>query len=50
VDYSWLVGLIVSGVVYFTASRSLNLAGEQSAIEASDRQLQAIDAAVREAR
>ena len=50
VDYSWLVGLIVSGVVYFVLSRSLNLAGEQSAIEASDRQLQAIDAAVREAR
>jgi nucleobase:cation symporter-1, NCS1 family len=50
VDYSWLVGLIVSGVVYFVLSRSLDLAGEQSAIEASDRQLQAIDAAAREAR
>ncbi len=48
VDYSWLVGLLVSGVVYFLLSRSLNLEAEKSAIEASDRQLQAIDAAVRE--
>jgi purine-cytosine permease-like protein len=48
VDYSWLVGLLVSGVVYFLLSRSLNTEAEKSAIEASDRQLQAIDAAVRE--
>jgi purine-cytosine permease-like protein len=45
VDYSWIVGLLVSGLVYFVASRSLNTAAEQSAIEASDRELQAIDLA-----
>jgi NCS1 family nucleobase:cation symporter-1 len=39
VDYSWLVGLVVSGVVYWAFSRSLNLAGEQAAIKASDREL-----------
>jgi len=40
VDYSWLVGLVVSGVVYWTLSRSLNLTREQQAIEASDRELE----------
>ena len=43
VDYSWLVGLVVSGVVYFVLSRSLDLAAEQAAIAASERELQAID-------
>ena len=43
VDYSWLVGLVVSGLVYFVLSRSLDLAAERSAIEASERELQAID-------
>jgi NCS1 family nucleobase:cation symporter-1 len=43
VDYSWLVGLVVSGLVYLLVSRSLNLAAEQSAIDASERQLQALD-------
>ena len=42
-DYSWLVGLVVSGLVYLVLSRSLNLAAEQSAIDASERELQAID-------
>jgi nucleobase:cation symporter-1, NCS1 family len=42
VDYSWLVGLVVSGVVYFVLSRSLDLAPERAAIEASDRQLELI--------
>ncbi len=42
-DYSWLVGLVVSGLVYLLLSRSLNLAAEQSAIDASERELQAID-------
>jgi nucleobase:cation symporter-1, NCS1 family len=42
VDYSWLVGLAVSGVVYFVLSRSLDLAPERAAIEASDRQLELI--------
>jgi nucleobase:cation symporter-1, NCS1 family len=43
VDYSWLVGLLVSGVVYFVLSRSLDLAAEQAAIAASEAELQAID-------
>jgi hypothetical protein len=43
VDYSWLVGLIVSGLVYFVLSRSLDLRAEQAAIAASERELQAID-------
>jgi hypothetical protein len=43
VDYSWLVGLAVSGLVYLLLSRSLNLAAERSAIDASERELQAID-------
>ena len=42
-DYSWLVGLVVSGLVYLVLSRSLNLTAERSAIEASERELQAID-------
>jgi NCS1 family nucleobase:cation symporter-1 len=45
VDYSWLVGLAVSGLVYLLLSRSLNVAAEQSAIDASERELRAIDAA-----
>src|SRR5262249_49149159 len=43
VDYSWLVGLIVSGLVYFVLSRSLDLGAEQAAIAVSERELQAID-------
>src|SRR6516164_312690 len=43
VDYSWLVGLVVSGALYYVLSRSLHLAAERSAIEASERELQAID-------
>jgi hypothetical protein len=43
VDYAWLVGLVVAGVVYPVLSRSLDLVAEQSAIEASERELQAID-------
>ncbi len=45
VDYSWLVGLLVSGLVYLVLSRSLDLAAEQSAIDVSERELQAIDVA-----
>jgi len=45
VDYSWVVGLIVSGLLYWILCRSLNTAAEQAAIEASDRELAAIDAA-----
>ena len=51
VDYSWLVGLAVSGLVYWLVywlvSRSLDLAAEQPAIAASERELHAIDAAAR---
>ena len=43
VDYSWLVGLVVSGLVYLVVSRSLDLAPERAAIEASERELQSID-------
>jgi cytosine/uracil/thiamine/allantoin permease len=45
VDYAWLVGLIVSGLVYLVLSRSLDLTAEQAAISASERELQAIDKA-----
>jgi NCS1 family nucleobase:cation symporter-1 len=43
VDYSWLVGLVVSGAVYLIVCRSLDLAPERAAIEASERELQSID-------
>jgi len=39
VDVSWLVGLAVSGTVYFLLARTLNLRSEETAIEASERQL-----------
>jgi purine-cytosine permease-like protein len=45
VDYSWVVGLLVSGLVYLLLSRSLDLTAEQSAIDASERDLQVIDEA-----
>src|SRR6516165_624176 len=45
VDYSWVVGLLVSGLVYLVLSRSLDLAAEQEAIKASERELQTIDVA-----
>ena len=45
VDYSWVVGLVVSGLVYLVLSRSLDLGAEQAAISASERELQRIDVA-----
>jgi purine-cytosine permease-like protein len=45
VDYSWLIGLAVSGLVYLLVSRSLDVTAERTAIEASERELRAIDAA-----
>ena len=42
-DYSWVVGLLVSGLVYLVLSRSLDLKSEQAAIAASERELQTID-------
>ena len=41
-DYSWLVGLVVSGLVYLVVSRSLDLTPERAAIDASERELQSI--------
>jgi purine-cytosine permease-like protein len=43
VDYSWIIGLAVSGIVYWVASRSLDRNAEQAAIEASERELAAIE-------
>jgi NCS1 family nucleobase:cation symporter-1 len=45
VDYSWLVGLAVSGLVYLLLSRSINVSAEQAAIDTSERQLRMIDLA-----
>jgi nucleobase:cation symporter-1, NCS1 family len=45
IDYSWVVGLLVSGLLYLLLSRSLDRTAEQAAIEASNRELAAIDAA-----
>ena len=45
VDYAWLVGLVVSGLVYLLLSRSLDVTAEQSAIDVSERELKAIDEA-----
>jgi nucleobase:cation symporter-1, NCS1 family len=45
VDYSRVVGLLVSGLVYLVLSRSLDLASEQEAIKASERELRTIDVA-----
>jgi nucleobase:cation symporter-1, NCS1 family len=42
VDCSWVVGLVVSGLGYWILSRSLDRSAEQAAIEASDRQLEAL--------
>jgi len=44
VDYSWLIGLAVSGVVYWLCARSLGLSAERAAIETSEAQLRMIDA------
>jgi nucleobase:cation symporter-1, NCS1 family len=40
VDVGWLVGLIVSGALYFLLCRSLKLSQEQGAIAQSERELQ----------
>ncbi len=41
VDISSIVGLLVSGVVYFVVTRDLDLAGEAAAIDASERTIAA---------
>ncbi|MGN6682310.1 MAG: cytosine permease, partial [Streptosporangiaceae bacterium] len=45
VDYAWAVGLFISGLLYLLLCLSLDTRAEQAAIEASERELQAIDAA-----
>jgi len=49
VDYSWLVGLVVSGAVYLLLARTLDLSSERPAIESSERELEAIDTLVQTA-
>jgi nucleobase:cation symporter-1, NCS1 family len=39
VDIGWLVGLIVSGAIYFLLCRSLDVSRESAAIAASERDL-----------
>jgi purine-cytosine permease-like protein len=43
VDISWLVGLAVSGTVYFLLARTLNVQAEEAAIEVSEQQLASED-------
>ncbi len=39
VDISWMVGMVVGGGLYYIFTRSLDVAGEQSAIDASEQVL-----------
>lgn len=39
VDYAWVVGLLVSGLLYLALAASLDLTAEKAAIEASDQAL-----------
>jgi NCS1 family nucleobase:cation symporter-1 len=43
VDYSWIVGLLVAGVLYRFLARSIDLRAESAAIADSEAALQAID-------
>jgi purine-cytosine permease-like protein len=45
VDISWIVGAVVTGVVYWLLTRNLDVAAEQAAIKRSDAELGRIDAA-----
>jgi purine-cytosine permease-like protein len=45
VDISWVVGAVVTGVVYWLLTRNLNAAAEQTAIAESDAGLREIDSA-----
>jgi nucleobase:cation symporter-1, NCS1 family len=47
VDISWIVGAVVTGVVYLLLTRNLDVAGEQAAIERSDAELRDIASAAR---
>jgi nucleobase:cation symporter-1, NCS1 family len=44
VDISWIVGAVVTGVVYWLLTRNLDVAAEQVAIDASEAELRRIDA------
>jgi purine-cytosine permease-like protein len=43
VDYSWIVGLLVSGLLYLALSRSLDLTAERAAVEASEAALRKLE-------
>ncbi len=45
IDFSWVAGLIVSGVLYLVLSRTLDTSSELAAIASSERELAAIDLA-----
>src|SRR5215472_14770022 len=45
VDISWIVGAVVTAVVYWVLTRNLNAAAEQTAIAESDAELRQIDSA-----
>ena len=45
VDISWIVGAVVTAVVYWLLTRNLNAAAEQTAIAESDAGLRQIDSA-----
>jgi len=47
VDISWIVGAVVTFVVYLLLTRNLDVAAEQAAIERSDAELHATDQAAR---
>jgi purine-cytosine permease-like protein len=40
IDVAWLVGLIVSGTIYYALSRSLNVDAEMDEVEASEQKLE----------
>jgi purine-cytosine permease-like protein len=45
VDISWIVGAVVTAVVYLLLTRNLDVGAEQAAIERSDAELRSIDSA-----
>jgi nucleobase:cation symporter-1, NCS1 family len=45
VDISWIVGAVVTAVVYLLLTRNLDVAAEQAAIDASEAELRRIEAA-----
>lgn len=48
VDISWIVGAVVTAVVYWLLTRNLDVAAEKAAIERSDAELRRIESAARE--